>query len=114
MADKCKFDSKDLPKNFTYRFLYNPRIYREKTLTADVIQSRPYYKGDTEIEFSCDYFCLCSSRTLADTFLTAFKNCSKTTFIDYDSTSYSVVLIEYNEKEEKGWVSISGKMVVRP
>jgi len=108
----CYFAGYELPLWFNYQIIEQPRISIVKTINSDVVQYKEYYEGDTEISFSCKYLCKYNNRTLADIFRNAFKNVEEKTFEDYDSNSYQVIITEYTEIEERGYVSITGRFKV--
>jgi len=99
-----------LPLDFAYYLERRARISVSQTLTADVVQTRDYYEGDTYYSFSCNYV----SSTVQSAFLVAFKAQVAVTFKDYDGSSISVLITEFSDKEEAGYYNISGKMKVIP
>lgn len=105
---KAYLGSVELPLDFKYSYEYRKRLDIDETLTADVVQTRPYYDGDTRIRFDCSYV----PADIADAFRTAYMSGSTVTFVDYDEQSSNVILIEWREEEVAGMFNISGLMKV--
>ena len=103
-----KFDGQTLPLNFHYAKHPKARIETQPTITEDVTQTQTYYEGDSSISFDCKF---CSS-TIYSKFLTVYKASTSVTFVDYDSTSTTVLLTTYSYEEESGLYHISGTMKV--
>jgi len=108
----CYFAGYELPLWFNYQIVEHPRISVVKTIQSDVVQYKNYYEGDTEISFTCRFLCSIDNRTLANVFRNAFKNVERKVFKDYDGYTWDVIIIEYSEIEESGYVSINGKFKV--
>jgi len=110
--NRCEYDGNVLPLTFQCKIEPKKRISVLKTLTSNVVQTRPYTETDEIIVFS-DTWVPVENRNL---FLNAYKNGSVKILRDYDGNEFDVTIIEYSEEElpsitpDKVWYKISGKM----
>lgn len=103
----CSFNSIALPLHFQYNRTRTKRFAVEQTLSGDVVQQDPYYQYDETFKFVLQL----TTVTFRNLFLNAFKDSNISyTFVDYDTITHQVVILEFTEEEVSGKYNLTGIM----